>query len=357
MTTRFGLPRFGSAVAGLGLLVSGLVLEPAAASASELAATPVSIERAAAERLGRWRAARAGTLQTPLPGTPDTLRPLTRLATAGVPLGARLMIRVFKAESELELWAEKDGRYVPFAVYPICYWSGKIGPKLREGDRQTPEGFYTITPDQLHHGGRWRRSLDIGYPNVFDRVNGRTGSLILVHGGCDSAGCFAMTDAVNAEIYDLVTAAFERGQAHVPVHVFPFRMTEANIAAHGAGPWQEFWGDLKRGYDSFEATRRPPRVSVCGARYRIADSVAGDGEQEVTLCAEDVAKYGSVVAAARAAKKARVAAKAEIGKPAVRDVPCSTSLPSCRRWVALRDRREANGTIAERPSTRRSRVR
>lgn len=359
MTTWSGLvPR--CAALGVGALVSGLSWGAASSFAAELEATPISVQRAASERLDRRRAARAGQLQTPLPGTPDTARPLLmRIAQAGVQFGAPMMIRVFKAESQLEVWLETDGRYEWFATYPICYWSGSLGPKLREGDKQSPEGFYTITVDQLHHGGRWRRSLDIGYPNLFDRVNGRTGSLILVHGGCDSVGCFAMTDRVNAELYDLVSAALKRGQEHVPVHVFPFRMTDANLAAHGIGAWKDFWGDLKRGYDSFERTRRPPRVSVCAERYKVADGHAGDVPAEVGLCAEDLAKYGTVVAAMRAAKdKRRNGATADAGgEAATRTVPCSLALPSCRRWVALRDRRDANGTVAERRSDWRSRVR
>ncbi len=244
-------------------------------------------EQAETERLDRRLAAKEGRLRLPLPGTPDTETPLSRLAATGVSLGARVFIRIFKEESELEVWVEKDGAYASFATYPICFWSGKLGPKLREGDRQTPEGFYTITDDQMHFGDRWQRSLDIGYPNTFDHENGRTGSLILVHGGCDSIGCFAMTDPVSLELYDLVSAALRAGMRHVPVHIFPFRMTEHNVAAHGEGPWSEFWGDLRKGYDSFERTRRPPRISVCRKRYQVEDRALGEAEgQAVGLCPE-----------------------------------------------------------------------
>lgn len=347
----------GVAVA-LGALVSLVGAWPSAVRAGDTQATPISLKSAEQGRSERRRAARAGQLSVPLSGTPDTERPLLmRMAAKGAQFGAPVMIRVFKAESELEVWTEQDGRYERFATYPICYWSGKLGPKLREGDKQAPEGFYTITADQLHHGRRWRRSLDIGYPNLFDRVNGRTGSLILVHGGCDSAGCFAMTDAVNAELYDLVSGALSRGQAHVPVHVFPFRMTEANVSAHGAGPWRAFWSDLKRGYDSFERTRRPPVVSVCAERYRVADAGVGQVSGQVALCAEDVETYGSVVAAMRAAREKAKRGQVADETEAVFKIPCSLSLPSCRRWVALRKRREANGTIAEQKSGRGSRVR
>jgi murein L,D-transpeptidase YafK len=155
----------------------------------------------------------------------------------------------------------KDDAFVLFSTYPICRWSGTLGPKLREGDRQTPEGFYTITSRQLHLAGRWPRSLNLGFPNVLDRVQARHGSYILVHGGCSSTGCFAMTNPVSHEIYRLTEAALRAGQAHVPVHVFPFRMTEENLAAHQESDWQPFWRNLKEGYDSFETSRRP-RVSA-----------------------------------------------------------------------------------------------
>jgi murein L,D-transpeptidase YafK len=72
---------------------------------------------------------------------------------------------------------------------------------LDEGDRQAPEGFYSVTPQQLVLTGRHARSLDLGYPNAFDRSLGRTGSHILVHGGCRSTGCFAMTDPIMERVY------------------------------------------------------------------------------------------------------------------------------------------------------------
>jgi murein L,D-transpeptidase YafK len=251
-----------------------------------------------------------------------------------------MIIRVFKAESELEVWFEKGGVYVLFATYPICYWSGTLGPKLREGDRQSPEGFYTITERQLHHGDRWRRSLDVGYPNVFDRVNGRSGSLILVHGGCDSIGCFAMTNAVNAELYDMVAASLRNGAQHVPVHVFPFRMTDANFAAYQAAPWKNFWDDLKQGYDSFERTRLPPHVSVCGKRYRIEDAMRGGRDPDgVEICPQDRDLIPDHLQQPPVNEASQ--ARAEPPPP-----PCSLQRVSCRRWVALRDRRAAGNVVA-----------
>lgn len=331
----------------------GLGLAAAVFAAAPVFAGPPTLDTATAERLARKHAAKSGRLQLPLPGTPDTARPLTRLAAAGVSLGAPMMIRIFKAESQLEVWVERGSVYVPFAIYPVCYWSGTLGPKLREGDKQTPEGFYTLTEKHLHHGGRWRRSLNIGYPNVFDRVNGRSGSVILVHGGCDSVGCFAMTDPVNTELYDLVSASLRTGTEHVPVHVFPFRMTEANLAAHAGAPWTDFWSDLKQGYDSFERTRKPPSISVCGRRYHVRDASPFVRDTEgIALCEAD---RDLIPAHLERQEQAEVASSTRAKRQAP---PCSTARASCRKWVALRDRRAASRTLATHgSSSKRSAVR
>ena len=167
----------------------------------------------------------------PLPGTPNLAKFDDRLKAQGLAPGAPVFLRIFKLESELEIWMEKDGRYQLFATYPICLWSGRLGPKLREGDRQAPEGFYAVTKEELNPNSRWHRSFSLGFPNEFDRSLGRTGSFIMVHGGCQSVGCFAMTNDVVDEIWRLVTAALDSGQPAFNVQVFPFRMTEKNLAA------------------------------------------------------------------------------------------------------------------------------
>ncbi len=230
-------------------------------------AVTIEIEDVASDRVERQRAFAEGAL--PLPGTPDLGQLKDRLDAKGLKAGAPIFIRVFKAESELEVWMRKGGTFELLATYPICHWAGTIGPKLREGDKQNPEGFYSVGARQLHRIGRWPRSLNLGYPNSFDRAWGRTGSYILVHGGCSSAGCFAMTNAVMAEIFELSEQALRAGQPRVEVHVFPFRMTEANLAPHAKGPWIDFWRNLKEGYDAFEETRLPPRVGLCDRRYVI----------------------------------------------------------------------------------------
>jgi len=213
----------------------------------------------------------------PLPRTPELDRLDARLAAQGLKLGAPVVLRIFKLESELELWMEKDSSYRLFGTYPICLWSGRLGPKISEGDLQAPEGFYTVTKEQLNPNSRWHRAFNLGFPNDFDKAQGRNGSFLMIHGGCASIGCYAMTNAVIDELWRIVTAAIDKGEERVPVHAFPFRMTEAKLAARGSDRWSGFWADLKRGYDSFERTRVPPSVSVCDGRYVIADGRAETG--------------------------------------------------------------------------------
>jgi murein L,D-transpeptidase YafK len=219
----------------------------------------VNLERAEYQALFR-----AGK---PLPGTPDLSRFDARLAAAGVKPGVPVYLRIYKLESEIEVWVEKDGRFERFATYPICMWSGWLGPKLEEGDLQAPEGFYTVDKAALNPNSRMHLSFNLGFPNVYDRGKGRTGSFLMVHGGCASIGCYAVTDDVVDEIWELVTAALGNGQARIPVHAFPFRMTERNMRLRKGGKWSGFWADLKKGYDLFEQTHVPPVVSVCDGRY------------------------------------------------------------------------------------------
>lgn len=202
-----------------------------------------------------------------LPGTPDLARLDERLAARGLAQGRPIFMRIFKAEFELELWMEKDGRFEHFATYPICKWSGGLGPKLRTGDRQAPEGFYSVDRGALNPNSRWHRSFNLGFPNAYDRAHGRTGSFLMVHGGCGSIGCYAMTDAVIDEIWSLVTRALDGGQKRFQVQVFPFRMTAGNLARFEGTPWGPYWANLKTGHDLFETERVPPVVGVCDRTY------------------------------------------------------------------------------------------
>jgi len=211
-----------------------------------------------------------------LPGTPDLAGLDSRLAANGLKLGAPVLIRIYKREFELELWMARDGRFMKFASYPICRWSGWLGPKLKAGDRQAPEGFYAVGASQMNPNSRWHRSFNLGFPNAYDSYHGRTGAALMVHGGCSSAGCYAMTNAVIDEIWRLTTAALAGKQKAFQVQVYPFRMSEENFAAHQSDPQVPFWRQLKEGSDLFEASWIPPAVGVCQGRYRFKAGVSSD---------------------------------------------------------------------------------
>jgi murein L,D-transpeptidase YafK len=251
----------------------GLLVLASCALISPASALVVELDDVAPDRIERQRAFVRGTLP-PSSANVETLG--ERLAAKGLVEGAPVMIRIFKLESELELWMRKGDAYVQAATYPICHWTGSLGPKLREGDKQSPEGFYTIGQRQMRHRGRWQQAFNLGFPNLHDARLRRTGSYILVHGGCSSTGCYAMTQEVQREIYRLASAALGHGQERFQVHIFPFRMTEANMQRFAPHQWSAFWRDLKAGYDAFEQTRRPPHLNVCGHRYVVTPAVAGE---------------------------------------------------------------------------------
>ncbi len=204
---------------------------------------------------------------------PPYLRPLSKdaimlLGKKGMVTGTPMFIRVFKEESELELWKQRDdGRFYHFKTYPICNWSGDLGPKIKQGDKQAPEGFYTVPQGMMNPNSQFHLAFNLGYPNVFDRVNNRTGDFLMIHGKCKSAGCYAMTDALIEEIYALARESFIGGQEAIHVHAFPFRMTDANLARHKSNEHYKFWLTLKEGYDYFETSRKPAEVLVCERRY------------------------------------------------------------------------------------------
>jgi murein L,D-transpeptidase YafK len=206
------------------------------------------------------------------------------LATAGLALGDEAHVRLFKREHLLELWLRPAGaaRYALFRSYEICTYSGQLGPKLAEGDRQAPEGFYRVARAQLNPNSRHHLAFNIGFPNAFDSALGRTGSALMVHGGCSSTGCYAMTDARIDEIYAVVEAALAAGQGVVDVSIFPFRMSETALQSEAASPWSPFWRNLKEGADLFDLTGTPPRVAACAGRYVFDGAVLGEGCTPIT---------------------------------------------------------------------------
>ena len=222
----------------------------------------------------------AGAAQTIEPAVPTSrrarraaqeasarLRPL--LTAQSLTLGAQVSLRVFKEERVLEVWLRTDtGQYRLFKPYPICTFSGGLGPKLVRGDGQSPEGFYAVGAAALNPNSQFHLSFDVGYPNAYDRAKGRTGSALMVHGACVSIGCYAMTDPVMEEIWTLMAAAFRSGQREILVQLLPFRLSAESLARHRGNQWHDFWADLKRGSDLFEHARVPPRVEMRDGRYR-----------------------------------------------------------------------------------------
>jgi murein L,D-transpeptidase YafK len=190
------------------------------------------------------------------------------LEKKNMPKESPILVRLFKEESELEVWKQDtSGRFALLKTYPICRWSGELGPKVREGDRQAPEGYYTITPGQMNPNSSYYLSINLGFPNEYDRAWGHTGDFLMIHGICSSRGCYAMTDEQIGEIYALARESFFGGQQAFQVQAFPFRMTPLNMARHRTNPNMAFWKMLKEGYDHFEVTRLEPKVNVCEKRY------------------------------------------------------------------------------------------
>lgn len=231
----------------------------------------------------------------PIPSATYTL-----MAEKGMSKDQPVLIRSYKKESELEVWKRKaNGQYTLLKTFPMCRWSGQLGPKVREGDRMAPEGFYAITPAQMNPNSAYFVSFNMGYPNAYDRAHGRSGAHLMVHGACSSAGCYSMTDDQIGEIYALVREAQNGGQKAVQMQALPFRMTPENLAKHRLDPNIAFWKNLKEGTDYFEVTGDEPPVSVSGGRYAfnagpanpaVAEAVQRKRQQDESQVAALVAK-------------------------------------------------------------------
>jgi murein L,D-transpeptidase YafK len=253
----------------------------------------------------------------PIPGAT-----LALMKAKGVSPASPILIRAYKKEAEMEVWKQgKDGRYVLLKTFPICRWSGQLGPKTTLGDRQTPEGFYAIGPAQLNPNSSYYLSFDIGYPNAFDQARGGSGSYLMVHGTCSSAGCFAMTDKGIGEIYALAREAFAGGQPAFQFQSYPFRMTAENMAKYRLDANIGFWRQLKEGADRFEATREELAVGVSAGRYVFG---ASNPDRE------------ALAQARRAEEDARIAALVAQGKPAMRTAYADGGMHASFRTLARR---------------------
>ncbi|MEX0842174.1 MAG: L,D-transpeptidase family protein [Xanthobacteraceae bacterium] len=207
---------------------------------------------------------------------------LAEMAEKNMSKESPILIRLFKQEAELEIWKQDNsGKFALLKTFPICRWSGELGPKIKEGDRQAPEGFYTIAPTQMNPTSQYYLAFNMGFPNDFDRAHGRTGAHLMVHGDCSSRGCYAMTDEQITEIYAMARESFFGGQQAFQVQAYPFHMTPENLAKHRSNPNMPFWKMLKEGYDHFEVTRLEPKVDVCERRYVFDAYAPGDASAEL----------------------------------------------------------------------------
>jgi murein L,D-transpeptidase YafK len=230
----------------------------------------------------------AACQETPRGLIPVSKALLAQMEKMNMDAAAPIFIRIFKEESKLELWKQRrDGQYGLLKTYEICKWSGELGPKFVEGDRQAPEGFYTVTPAQMNPNSSYYLSFNIGYPNAYDKAWGRTGSNLMVHGACSSAGCYSMTDESAGEIFAVARDAFKGGQTAFQVHAFPFRLTDENMAKHASSKYYAFWQMLKPGYDAFEQTREIPRIDVVNKQYVVNGKAPAAGAAIAGINARD----------------------------------------------------------------------
>ena len=226
-----------------------------------------------------WTHDRYGSTRTRAAGLAQARQSLSgELAALGLRLGAPVFIRIFKQSRELEVWLRHgaEGAWELFRSYPICNFSGDLGPKLREGDRQSPEGIYRVSRSALRPNSSYHLAFDLGYPNLYDRTHGRSGSRLMVHGKCASRGCYAMTDGMMDEIYGLASAALANGQDAFQVQAYPFRMTERRLRRYEGTQWYDFWRNLKEGYDHFEQTHMPLSFNIHNRRYAFETDLARD---------------------------------------------------------------------------------
>ena len=191
------------------------------------------------------------------------------LYKAKAKLGNPIFIEIFKKEKLLKVWIKPKNakRYTLLKSYQICAYSGKLGPKLKEGDLQAPEGFYKVYKKSLNPHSNYTLSFNLGFPNDYDRYYKRTGSYLMVHGKCVSSGCYAMGDRNIKEIYALVKAALNKKNAFVLVAAFPFEMTQKNLMLYQKNRNFSFWKNLQEGYKLFHAYKIPPIVAVKNGRY------------------------------------------------------------------------------------------
>lgn len=215
---------------------------------------------------------------------------------------AEVYLRVFKREREIELWARSpnQGEFTLIKSYEICALS-ELGPKRRQGDGQTPEGFYWV--DFLNPQSEYYLSMHVNYPNAADRLVGRRGALggdIFIHGGCRTEGCIAVTDESIKELYWIAVEARSVGQDKIPVHIFPTRLDEQNMARlarvfREQPELVDFWQQLRGGYEYFERTRKLPEIRVSSRGRYLMPGEVDEGDGSVRVLGERVASTATTL--------------------------------------------------------------
>ena len=210
----------------------------------------------------------AGLLSSNSPTTPVSKEYKQQL------MGSPVYIEIFKEERMLDLYVKMGETYQLLDSYRICNYSGGLGPKQRQGDFKSPEGFYNVTRSQLKPDSRFYKAINIGFPNAYDRAHGYEGKYLMIHGDCVSVGCYAMTDSGIDEIFQFVTGALVFGQPSVQVSIYPFRMTDSNMQRHRYSSDASFWQQLQPGYAYFAKYHQPPMVNVASGKYVMNSSPA-----------------------------------------------------------------------------------
>nr|WP_245898357.1 murein L,D-transpeptidase family protein [Phreatobacter cathodiphilus] len=288
---------------------------------------------------------------------------LEELNVKGMTRTSPVLMRIFKEEAELEVWKrDASGRYALFKTYPICNYSGDLGPKVREGDRQSPEGFYQINMGLMNPRSSYYLAFNMGFPNQFDRSYGRTGSHLMVHGDCSSRGCYAMTDEAIAEVYALAREALQGGQESFQVQAYPFRMTPRNMARHRNNPHMAFWKNLKEGHDHFEVTRQEPQVDVCERRYvfnavspqSVLAQAGGTTETREMIAASDpwagTRRTGAARGNVTTAPAPRTPVPTSLNQPVTTMAPVTREAPASARSIRTRFTAIGDDTSAPRPT-------
>lgn len=184
-----------------------------------------------------------------------------------------IYLRAFKKEQELQLWAknQKDSSYHLIKSYELCAFSGHLGPKRKEGDKQIPEGFYYI--ESFLPQSPYLLSLVLNYPNPADKIQGDEkdpGSDIHIHGDCISTGCLSVNNKDIEELYSYCRLAQEAGQRYIEVHIFPFnfeglQMDDLIKKDDKLEVYRPFWESLAPAFYNFESNYKLPDYRITRA--------------------------------------------------------------------------------------------